>query len=124
MFTGITDLASDIAGKQLGLLHELLPRAARFALLVNPGGAVAEPTITEVKSAASAIGRQIDVFRAGTPADIDVAFASIAQMRADALLVSNNVLFSTRRVQIVTLAIRHALPTIFSQRRLPKLADL
>jgi putative ABC transport system substrate-binding protein len=122
--TGVTDMAVDVAGKQLGLLHELFPRAARFALLVNPGGALAEPTITEVKSAASAIGRQLDVFRAGTNAEIDVAFASLAQLRADALLVSNNVFFATRRVQIVTLAVRHTLPTISSGREFAEAGGL
>jgi putative ABC transport system substrate-binding protein len=114
--TGVTDRSADVGGKQLGLLHELLPKAVRFALLVNPGGALAEPTIAEVQSAASAIGRQIDVLRARTHDDIDAAFTSLAQKRPDALMVGTNALFTDRRVQLVTLATRHAVPTIYSKR--------
>jgi putative tryptophan/tyrosine transport system substrate-binding protein len=114
--TGVTDMSADVGGKQLGLLHELLPGAVRFALLVNPGGALAEPTIAEVQSAASAIGRQIDVLRARTHDDIDAAFTSLAQKRPDALMVGTNALFTDRRVQLVTLATRHAVPTIYSKR--------
>jgi putative tryptophan/tyrosine transport system substrate-binding protein len=122
--TGITDMASDVAGKQLGLLHELLPGAVRFALLVNPGGASAEATILEVRSAASAIGRQIDVLRAHTNGEIDTAFATLTQMASNALLVSPNPLFSTRRVQLATLAIRYAMPTIHSQREFAEAGGL
>jgi putative ABC transport system substrate-binding protein len=114
--TGITDMATDVAGKQLELLHELLPGAVRFALLVNPSGASTEVTITEVQSAASAMGRQIEVLRVRTPGEIDTAFRTLKQKEADALLVSPNPLFSTRRVQLASLAIRHAVPTIHSQR--------
>ena len=114
--TGITDMATDVAGKQLELLHELLPGAVRFALLVNPSGASTEVTITEVQSAASAMGRQIEVLRVRTPGEIDTAFRTLKQKEADALLVSPNPLFSTRRVQLASLAIRHTVPTIHSQR--------
>jgi putative ABC transport system substrate-binding protein len=122
--TGITDMASDIAGKQFGLLHELLPRAVRFALLVNPSGASTEATVLEVRSAASAINRQLDVYRAHTHAEIDTAFATLAQQGADALLVGPNPLFSTRRVQLATQAIRHAIPTIHSQREFAEVGGL
>src|SRR6516164_8784783 len=114
--TGVADLSVGVVGKRLGLLHELLPRAERFALLVTPGIRSGESTIEEVKSAAAAIGRQIDVLSATTNLDIDAAFASLAQKRADALLVAPQVLFSTRRVQLVTLAARHAVPTMYYQR--------
>jgi putative ABC transport system substrate-binding protein len=77
-----------------------------------------------VKSAASAIGRQIEVLRARTPGDIDAAFGSLAQMRADALLVSGNTLFSARRVQIATLATRHAIPTMYYQREFAEAGGL
>jgi putative ABC transport system substrate-binding protein len=69
-----------------------------------------------VKSAAEAIGRQIEILTATTNLDIDAAFASLAQKRADALLVAPQILFSTRRVQLVTLAARHAVPTMYYQR--------
>jgi putative ABC transport system substrate-binding protein len=122
--TGITDMAVDVGGKQLGLLHELLPRAVRFALLVNPEGAMAGPTIAEVQSAASTIGCQIDVLRARTRDDIDAAFASLAQKPPDALLVGINALFTDRRVQLVTLATRHAIPTIYSLREFAEAGGL
>jgi ABC-type uncharacterized transport system substrate-binding protein len=114
--TGVTDVAVDLGGKRLGLLHELLPGAVRFALLVTPGITSGETTIAEVESAASAIGRQIEILRASTNLDIDAAFARLAQKRADALLVAPQVLFSTRRVQVITLAARHAVPTMYYQR--------
>jgi putative tryptophan/tyrosine transport system substrate-binding protein len=114
----------DLGGKQIGLLHELLPAAVRFAVLVNPGGALAEPTIAEVQAAASALRSQIEVLRARTHGDIDAAFASLTQKRADALLVGPNVLFTERLVQLVTLAARHAMPTISWQREFTEAGGL
>jgi len=114
--TGVADVGVGVVGKRLEILHELLPGAARFALLVTPGIRSGESTIAEVKSAAAAIGRQIDVLSATTNLEIDTAFASLAQKRADALLVAPQILFSTRRVQLITLAARHAVPTMYHQR--------
>ena len=68
------------------------------------------------QSAASAIGKQIEILTASSNLDIDAAFASLAQKRADALLVAPQILFSTRRVQLLTLAARHAVPTMYHQR--------
>ena len=78
----------ELAAKRLGLLHELLPGAARFAVLVNPNIPVAESLIADARAAASTIGRQIEVLTASTNREIDAAFASLAQKRVDALLVS------------------------------------
>jgi putative ABC transport system substrate-binding protein len=114
--TGIADMNVDLGGKRLGLLHELLPGAVRFALLVAPGGTVGETTIAEVRSAAATIGKEIEILTASTNLDIDAAFASLARKRVDALLVAPQVLFSTRLVQVVTLAARHAVPTMYNQR--------
>jgi putative ABC transport system substrate-binding protein len=114
--TGVADVAVAVVGKRLGLLHELLPGAVRFALLVTPGITTGESTIAEVESAAAAIGGQIEVLSATTNLDIDAAFARLTQKRADALLVAPQILFSTRRVQLVTLAARHAMPTMYYQR--------
>src|SRR6516225_514389 len=77
--TGITDMGMDVVAKQLGLLHELLPAAARFAVLVNPKSPLAEPEIMDAQTAASAIGKPIEVLTASTKLDIDAAFASFAQ---------------------------------------------
>jgi putative tryptophan/tyrosine transport system substrate-binding protein len=114
--SGVTDMAVDVASKQFGLLSELLPGATRFALLVNPRGPVAEPTIAEGKSAASATGRQMEVLTASTNSDIDSAFGSLVQKQVHALLVANQVLFFNRRVQLQSLATRHLIPTIYSGR--------
>ena len=117
--TGFTDMASDVAGKQLGLLHELLPAAARFALLVDPAApGTAERWIAEINSAASAIGIPLEVLRARDSGEIDATFAMLAQnqKRADALVVANQTLFVVRRIQLVTFAARHALPAIYSER--------
>jgi putative ABC transport system substrate-binding protein len=114
--TGVANMASEIGGRQLGLLHELLPGARRFALLVTPGNTSGEAVIADVQSAASTIGSQIEILGARTNLDIDAAFASLAQKQADALLVAPLVFLNTRRAQILTLAARHAVPTMYSQR--------
>jgi putative ABC transport system substrate-binding protein len=117
--TGFTDMASDVASKQLGLLHELVPAAVRFALLVNPAApATAERWVMEINSAAAAIGIPLEILRARNSSEIDAAFASLAQKekRADALVVANQTLFIMRRVQLVTFAARHALPAIYPER--------
>jgi putative ABC transport system substrate-binding protein len=88
--TGVGSMNSELGTKQLGLLHELLPGAARFAVLVNPNTPLAESMIADVRAAASAIGRQIEVLYVSTNRDIDAAFASLVQKRADALLVSSD----------------------------------
>src|SRR6516165_4514742 len=125
--TGFADMASDVASKQLGLLHELLPAAARFALLVNPAAAAtAERWITEINSAASAIGVSLEVIRARNSTEIDAAFATLAQsqQRTDALVVANQTLFIMRRIQLVTLTARHAFPTIYSEREYAEVGGL
>jgi putative ABC transport system substrate-binding protein len=114
--TGVADMGTGLGGKRLGLLHELLPAAVRFALLVDPDIATGEPEIAGVQAAASAIGKQIEILTASTNLEIDAAFANLAQKRVDALLVAPQVLFSTRRVHLVTLAARHAVPTMYYQR--------
>src|SRR5262245_40879134 len=114
--TGITYMNVDLGTKRLGLLHELLPRAARFAVLVDPNSPVAESIVTELQAAASTITRQIEVLAAGTNREIDAAFAGLARTRSDALLVSPLPLFYDRRVQILTLVARHAIPAIYPSR--------
>jgi putative ABC transport system substrate-binding protein len=122
--TGISFMSVETGGKRLGLLHELLPGAARFAMLVNPTNPNAEPNITEARAAASVIGRQIEVLTASTNRDIDTAFGGLVQKQADALLVSPEPLFTTRRVQLVTLAARHAVPTIYYIREFAEIGGL
>jgi putative ABC transport system substrate-binding protein len=98
-------------------LHALLPAAARFAVLVNPSVPRTAAAVTaDAQTAASTIGRQIEVFSASTSGEIDAAFESMVQKRTDALLIGTNAFFINRRVQLATLAARHALPTIHSTR--------
>jgi putative ABC transport system substrate-binding protein len=105
-------------------LHELLPRAARFAVLINPNSPDGESVIADLRAAASAIGRQIDVLYAGTSRDIDKAFASLVERRADALLISADPLFGNRHQQLATLAARHAVPTIVAERQFAQAGGL
>jgi putative tryptophan/tyrosine transport system substrate-binding protein len=114
--TGITSMNAELGAKRLGLLHELLPSAVRFAVLVNPNNRNAEPLTRDAQATASAIGREIEIFAASSAREIDAAFMSLLQKRADALLVSPDPLFDSRRVQLVTLATHHRLPTIYSFR--------
>src|SRR5262245_46776949 len=95
---------------------KLLPNAARFAVLVNPNSQNAKSEITEAQEAGSAIARQIDILTASTGREIDVAFASLVQKRTDALVVGPHSFFRNRRAQLLSLAARHAVPTIFSYR--------
>jgi putative ABC transport system substrate-binding protein len=111
--TGVSSFNAELGTKLLGLLHELLPTAARFAVLVNPKTETAEPLIKDTQTAAAAIGRQIEVLPVATHRDLPMAFEDLARRRVDGLLVHTDVLFSSRRVQIATLAARHALPAIY-----------
>ena len=114
--TGINAMNAELMPKRLGLLHELLPGAVRFAVLVNPNNPFTASIVKDLQAAAVTIGRQIEALTAGTNREIDTAFASLAQKRADALLVSPDALFITRRVQLATAAMRYAVPAIYSFR--------
>jgi putative tryptophan/tyrosine transport system substrate-binding protein len=111
--SGLTSLSGELGGKHISLLHELLPQAARFAVLVKTDNVTREALIRDTQAAATAIGRQVEVFTANTNSEIDTAIASLVQKRAEALLVTNDPLFTARRVQLVTLTARHAVPAIY-----------
>jgi putative ABC transport system substrate-binding protein len=123
--TGMGFMSAALAPKRLGLLHELLPRAARFAVLVNPNASPsAGSMIAELQAAALVIGRQIEVLTANTNQEIDAAFTSLVQKRADALLVSPGTLLANRRVQLATLATHHRVPAIYTQREFVEVGGL
>jgi hypothetical protein len=109
-------MSAELGTKRLGLLQELVPRAARVAVLVNPNNPLANAFVTDVTTAAAGIGLQVEVLTASTSHDIDTAFATLVERRADALLVGLDPLFVSRRVQLATLAARHAVPTIYFRR--------
>ena len=112
--TGVSFLLAELGGKQLGLLHELQPGAARIGVLVDPRVPISELFVSQVRTAASAIGQQIEVFNASNSRDIDTIFASLVQKPIDALLVGPGSLTNNRRVQLVTLAAYHRVPAIYS----------
>ena len=122
--TGVSSMNAELPSKQLGLLHELLPQAIRFAVLVNLNYSYSESAVTDLRTAAGAIGRQIEVLSVSTNRDIDMVFASLAQKRPDALLVTTDTLFIDRDVQLVTLATRHAVPAIYPWREIVEIGGL
>jgi putative ABC transport system substrate-binding protein len=123
--TGVNYMAAELGAKRLGLLHEMAPRAARIAFLVNPANPIpAESMIKDMEAAASVAQRHIDVFTASTNREIETAFAALVQSRADALIVGAEPFFIDRRVQIVTLATRHLLPTVYFLREFVEIGGL
>ena len=109
--TGINFFPQEVMAKRLGLLHDLVPKAARIAVLVNPTTATAETTLRDIPEAARAIGLQIQVLNAGTIREIEAAFAALVRDRADALFLAADAFFASRRGQFVTLAARDRMPT-------------
>jgi putative ABC transport system substrate-binding protein len=115
--TGINVSTLEVVGKRLALLHGLVPKAVRVAVLLNPANApVAETTLRDVQEAARAIGLQIHVLNASTSREIDAAFAALARERADALFTAPDGFLSSRHVQIATLAARDRIAAAFPNR--------
>jgi putative tryptophan/tyrosine transport system substrate-binding protein len=115
--TGFYFLATELVGKRLALLHELLPGAKRVAVLVNPSNAAtAEPTVRDVAVAGREFSLAIQVFNASTSGEIDAVFAAFSSWRPEALFVGPDPLFNTERAKLVTLAARHTLPASYFQR--------
>jgi ABC-type uncharacterized transport system substrate-binding protein len=115
--TGINFLSTELAAKRLELLRELVPGAARVAVLVNPDNATtAESTLRGMEPAARAMGLQIHVLNASTIREIDAAFATLARDRPDALVVGTDSFTLDRHVQLAQLAARHAIPAIYADR--------
>jgi putative ABC transport system substrate-binding protein len=113
--TGINFFSAEITAKRLGLLRELLPKAARIGVLVNQtNGDNTERTVKEVTAAADPLGLQIEVLKASSGNEIDAAFTTLVSHRADGLLVGPDAFFVSRRVQIAILAARHVLPAIYT----------
>jgi putative tryptophan/tyrosine transport system substrate-binding protein len=115
--TGITFMTAELSAKQLGLMHELLPGAARFGMLVDPQSPNAEIATQDARTAVTTLGRQIEVLSASSSREIDTAFASLKQKRVEALLVSPTPLFSNRRVHLAGAAMRYAVPVIYADRQ-------
>jgi putative ABC transport system substrate-binding protein len=115
--TGVNYFIYELAAKRLALLHELVPAAARVAVLVNPANAAhTGSTLKDIESGARATGLQTYLVDASTSREIDAAFATLVHERADALFVLPDPFFIGRRVQIVQLAARHVLPATYPVR--------
>jgi len=115
--TGINFFVQEVAAKRLRLLHDLIPKAVRIAVLVNPANAAVETTtLREVQEAAPALGLQLQVLKASTIGEIDAAFATLTRERPDALFVAGDAFFLDRRVQFATLTARDRIPATYSVR--------
>ena len=114
--TGVSFAATALSAKRLGLLHELVPRPALIAVLLDPNTPNVATELRDVEEAAGLVGRQILIVKAASEREVDAAFATFVQSRAGALLVGGGAFFTTRRRQLAVLATRHALPTIYNLR--------
>ena len=115
--TGVSVLAAGVAAKRLELLHELVPAATLIALLVNPTNPVlADAQTKELQAAARILGVRLLILNANGPSEIEAAFAALVLDRAGALLVGDDPILNTQRVQLAVLAARHAIPTIYQFR--------
>jgi putative ABC transport system substrate-binding protein len=114
--TGITFLLNTLGPKELEALHELQPKAADIAVLLNPNLATAASQFEDVQIAARALGLKAHVFHASTPGDIESVFAALDALRAGGLLIGADAFLFSRRDQLVALAARYAVPTIYPWR--------
>jgi putative ABC transport system substrate-binding protein len=115
--TGINFFSHEVVAKRLRLLHDVVTKALRIAVLVNPANAlIAETALREVQQAAPAIGLQIQILNATTIGEIDAAFATLARERPDALFVGPDAFFGSRRGQFATLTARNRIPATYSNR--------
>jgi len=123
--TGINFLNVELAAKRLGLLRELVPTAARIAVLLNPANATnVETTLRDLEAAARTMGLQFHILNASNSREIDAAFATFLRERPDALFVGGDPFFNARRVQLVHLATLHKVPVIYGQRQYPESGGL
>jgi putative ABC transport system substrate-binding protein len=122
--TGINSMQAELGAKRLELLHALLPQALRFGVLVNPRAPAFEADVANAQAAAKIMGLSLEVLTASTDREIDAAFARAVEKRVDALAIARSQLFSDRRIQLTTLAVRRALPAIFFERIFPEVGGL
>jgi putative ABC transport system substrate-binding protein len=123
--TGINVFTAELTAKRLELLRELVPRAARVAVLVNPAdGPLTESTLRDAQAAARSMGLQIQVLNANSAREIDAAFETMAREKPDALFVATSPFFIGRRIQLVQLAAFHRLPATYSLREMAESGGL
>ena len=124
--TGINTFSQELIAKRLRLLHDLVPKAVRLVVLINPSNkSSTQTTLQEIRKAAPTMGLQLKtVLKAETIAEIDVAFATLAHERAEILFVAPDAFFNSRGVQFATLAARERIPTAYSAREIVAVGGL
>jgi putative ABC transport system substrate-binding protein len=123
--TGINFFVQELVAKRLGMLHDLVPKAVRIAVLVNPANVPnAETALRDIPEAARAIGLQTTVLNASTSREIEAAFATLVRDRADALFVNADVFFATQSVQFATLAAHYGIPAAYDNRAYAEVGGL
>jgi putative tryptophan/tyrosine transport system substrate-binding protein len=122
--TGINYFTQDLGPKRLGLLRELMPAGADVVVLVNPKSPITDSALKDLQAAASTVGQQLSVLHASNNQEINAAFPAMLQKHAPALVIVTDPLFTSRRVQLVTLATRHAIPAIYTSREFPEVGGL
>ena len=122
--TGINTMNAALEAKRFEMLRELLPQASRYGVLVNPSLVAFESDIAMAQAAAKTMGLSLEVLTAATNREIDDAFARAVQQRVDALVIARSQFFADRRVQLTALTLRHAVPTIFFNRRFAEVRGL
>src|SRR5262245_21102656 len=123
--TGVSNFSAVLVAKQIELLHEMLPNSTVIGVLVNPTSpSLAESTARDAQAAGRALGKQIHILNASTEDQIDAAFATLARGRTDALLIGGDAFFVSRRAQLITMATRNGLPTIYNAREVPAAGGL
>jgi putative ABC transport system substrate-binding protein len=122
--TGVSLLSVLTEAKRLQLLHELLPHAADVGVIVNPDNPQSDEQMANLQSAAESLGLRVRLFKTASAAEIDQAFAALAQQRPDALIVAADAFFNTRARQLVTLADRNAIPAMYTYRQFAVLGGL
>jgi putative ABC transport system substrate-binding protein len=123
--TGINFFVTELTAKRLALLHELVPKAVRIAVLVNPANVPAtESALRDIPDAARAMGLQIQVLKASTRSEIEAAFATLVRDHAEALYVAGDAFFTSRRVQLVTLAATNRVPASYPSREAVEVGGL
>jgi putative ABC transport system substrate-binding protein len=122
--TGVAPLTSDLSGKQLGLLHDLVPKATTIAALFEPANEGNRIALRDARDATAALGQKLLVLEAGTAEEIEAQFARLGQEPADAMLVPTSPFFVTRAGQIAALAARHRIPAIYARREFAEAGGL
>jgi putative tryptophan/tyrosine transport system substrate-binding protein len=122
--TGVSYFTQELGPKRLGLLQELMPRGADIFVLVNPKAPATGSIVNDMQAAASAVGQQLSVLNVSTIQEMLTAFPAMAQRRAPAFVVIADPLFTSRRVQLVLLATRYAVPAVYSSREFADIGGL